>query len=152
MPRSQAWSVMDFVLGLLPESHDLVCENVRYGLKELDVKPGAAPGGKNGFVREWVVDGTCNDQGRVVLARLQEAANLNQAFNSIASRLGDPSFSITAQRTAKAVLREEIKAAATPGNLPYVFRLVVTQTFPNDDALALSPIPKSIAPKAGGRL
>ncbi|HTD14003.1 MAG TPA: hypothetical protein VK673_02435 [Chthoniobacterales bacterium] len=149
-PRSQAWSVMDFVLGLLPESHDLVCENVHYGLKELDGKPGVAPVGKSGFIREWVVDGTCNDQGRVVLARLQEAANLNQAFNSTASRLGDPSFSIAAQRTAKAVLREEIKAAAAPGSLPYVFRLVVTETLPNDDALALSPIPKSM-PKAGGR-
>jgi len=148
-PRSQAWSIMDFVLDLLPQSNDLVCEKMLYTMKQGEGKPGVArPGAKTGFVREWVLEGTCDESGRLVLSRLLEPSTLNHVFNSTAERLGDASFGLSGERTARAVLREEVKPMAQAGGLPYQFRLVVTQSFPNDDVLALATLPKAAA-KAG---
>jgi hypothetical protein len=150
-PRSQAWSVMDFVLNLIPEGNHFVCEKMDYAIKQDDLKSGArAPGAKTGFVREWLLEGSCDENGRAILSRLQDPATLDQAFNATAQRLGDASFALSGKRTAKGVLREEVSPQAQPGGLPYKFRLVVTQTFPNDDGLALAPLPKATV-KQGAR-
>ncbi len=150
-PRSQAWSVMDFVLNLIPESNHVVCEKMNYAVKQTDLKPGAGkPGAKTGFVREWVAEGSCDEEGRTMLFRLQESAALNRVFNATAQRLGDTSFALSGQRTAKGVLRDEVSSPAQPGGLSYQFRLLVTETFPNDDALAIAALPKAVA-KQGDR-
>jgi len=151
-PRSQAWSVMDFALAILPENNDLVCEKLQYAIKQSDSKlPAAQSAAKAGFVREWVLEGSCDEGGRGILSRLQEPSMLNQVFNSTAARLGDTSFALSGQRTAKAVLREEAKPPAQAGGLPYLFRLVITQSFPSDDALALVALPKATAAKTEAR-
>jgi hypothetical protein len=147
-PRSQAWSTMDFLLGLLPEGKDILWEKVDYAIKQVDSKPTgknatAAPGG---FSRQWVIDGFCNDQGRVDLEHLQEASTLAKVFLSTATRLGDPSFAVSGNRSVKAVLREESNSQSGSGSkmgtLPYQFRLVVTQMIPANDPLALPVLPK----------
>ena len=80
--RSQAWSTMDFLLGLLPDSKDVVWEKVDYAIKEPNSKPtgGQAAAGPAGFVRQWTIDGSCNDRGRADLEHLREAATLTNAF------------------------------------------------------------------------
>jgi hypothetical protein len=151
-PRSQAWSTMDFLLGLLPESKDVVWEKADYTIKEPNSKPtgGQAAAGTTGFVRQWTIDGSCDDRGRADLEHLREAATLTNVFSSAASRLNDPSFGISGKRTVKADLREEGNSLAgstnAPVTLPYKFRLVVTQTFPANDPLALPVMSK---PKKG---
>ena len=85
-----------------------------------------------------------------MLSRLQEPAALNRVFNATAQRLGDTSFALSGERTAKGVLRDEVNSPAQPGGLSYQFRLLVTETFPNDDALAIAALPKSVA-KQGAR-
>lgn len=147
-PRSQAWSTMDFLLGLLPEGKDLIWEKVDYTIKELNSKPvgGQAAAGPAGFVRQWTIDGSCDDRGRADLEHLREAATLTGVFSSAAARLNDASFSISGKRTVKADLREEANSSAGTANggaLPYKFRLVVTQNFPASDPLALPALPKS---------
>jgi len=150
-PRSQAWSVMDFVLNLIPESNHVVCEKMNYAVKQDESKPGAhKPGAKTGFIREWVLEGSCDEEGRTILSRLQEPVALNQAFDATAYRLGDSSFALSGQRTAKGVLREEVNPQAEPGGLSYKFRLVVTQIFPSDDGLALVTLEKTTT-KPGAR-
>lgn len=146
-PRSQAWSIMDFVLGLLPEGNTVICEKLEYAIKQVESKPtGSQPGTSGGFSRQWVIDGFCNDQGRVDLEQLQEMSTLAKVFGSTAARLGDPSFAISGNRTVKAVLREETNSqsgyGSKPGTLPYQFRLVVTQMIPANDPLALPVLPK----------
>jgi len=93
-----------------------------------------------------VIDGFCNDQGRVDLEHLQEASSLANVFVSTAARLGDSSFAVSGNRTVKAVLREESNSQSGPGSktgtLPCQFRLVVTQMIPANDPLALPALPK----------
>jgi hypothetical protein len=147
-PRSQAWSTMDFLLGLLPEAKDIVWEKLEYSIKQADSRPigGSATAQPGGFYRQWVIDGFCSDQGRGELERLKETATLTKAFASTADRLGDSSFAVSGNRTVKADLREEANSqAGTPGQgavLPYKFRLVVTENFPANDPLALPTLPK----------
>jgi hypothetical protein len=147
-PRSQAWSTMDFLLGLLPEAKDIVWEKLEYSIKQADSRPvgGSAAAQPGGFLRQWIIDGSCGDQGRGELQRLQETATLKKLFASTADRLGDPSFAVSGNRTVKADLREEANfqaGTATQGAvLPYKFRLVVTETFPANDPLALPTLPK----------
>jgi hypothetical protein len=145
-PRSQAWSVMDFVLGLLPQSDHLVCDKMLYEMKENQGRTGFGRSGANtGFVREWVLEGTCDESEAEALSRLQEPSTLKQIFDSTAERLGDPSFAVSGQRTASAELREEVKPNAKPGDLSLQFRLLVTQNFPDNDVLALSAPSKAPA-------
>jgi hypothetical protein len=146
-PRSQAWSTMELVLGLLPEGKDILWDKLDYAIKQADSKPvsgnGTAPGG---FFRQWIIDGFCNDQGRTDLERLQETSTLSKLFDSTATRLDDLSFAVSGNRTVKADLREEANAQSGPAtqgtSLPYKFRLVVTENIPANDPLALPVLPK----------
>jgi hypothetical protein len=146
-PRSQASSTMDFLLGLLPEGKDVVWEKVEYAIKEPTAKSGG-PGatGSAGFVRQWTIDGSCDDRGRAELEHLRETAALTNVFSSAAARLNDTSFDISGKRTVKADLREEANSQSggpnAPLTLPYKFRLIVIQNFPANDPLALSALPK----------
>jgi hypothetical protein len=145
-PRSQAWSTMDFVLNLFPEGSDVVCDKADYTLKQSETRPQAGQPSSGAFTRKWVIDGACNDRGRVILARLQEASTLAKVFASTAERFDDSSFAISGERSAKAIVREEANpqygAEGQKGGLPYEFRLVVTQAFPANDELALPTLPK----------
>ena len=149
-PRSQAWSAMDFFLALLPEGKDVVCDRLRYA-----IRPAATSKGPGGFVREWIIEGSCTDQGRGHLEKLREAAAIAEIFTATAVRLGEPSFALSDNRTIKAVLREEsnpqftaANATGASGVLPYQFRLVVTQTIDGGDPLAFPQLPKP-QPKNG---
>jgi hypothetical protein len=151
-PRSQAWSTMDFLLGLLPEGKDVVWEKVDYAIKQANAKTGAqGAAAPEGFSRQWTIEGFCNDQGRTELDRLRETATLTNIFSSAAARLNDSAFGVSGKRTVKADLREEANSQAGAANeagiLPYQFRLVVTQNIPANDPLALSALPKP--PKTG---
>jgi hypothetical protein len=146
-PRSQAWSTMDFFLALLPEGHDLTCEHLKYAIKQATSKPGPlADSSSGGFLREWTIEGSCTEQGRVRLERLREGSTISGIFTSTAVRLEDPSFAISNNRTVKVVLREETNPQSAGANessaLAYVFRLIVTQTFAGTDPLALPVLPK----------
>ena len=147
-PRSQAWSTMDFLLGLLPEGDGVLWEKVAYAIKQVDAKTAAKKesGAAGAFSREWIIDGICNDQGRANLQRLQETATLVELFNSAAVRLNDASFTVSGYRTVKADLREEANSQPDPKSqatsLAYKFRLVVTEIFPGNDLLALPTLPK----------
>jgi hypothetical protein len=145
-PRSQAWSTMDFVLNLFPEGSDVVCDKADYTLKQSETRPQAGQPSSGAFTRKWVIDGACNDRGRVILARLQETSTLTKIFASTAERFDDSSFAISGERSAKAIVREEANpqygAEGQKGGLPYEFRLVVTQAFPANDELALPTLPK----------
>jgi hypothetical protein len=148
-PRSQAWSTMELLLGLLPEGKNILWEKVDYAFKQADSKPGAgknASSGPSGFLRQWIIDGSCNDEGRTDLERLQETSTLSKLFESTASRLDDSSFAVSGNRAVKADLREEANIQSGPPTqgaaLPYKFRLVVTQNFPAADPLALPALPK----------
>ena len=147
-PRSQTWSTMEFVLGLLPEGNDIVWEKLDYALKQADSKAAvrAANAGPAGFSRQWIVDGLCNDQGRAALERLEESSVLTKLFDSTATRLDDASFAVAGSRTVKADLREETNTESSqPGRsvaLPYKFRLVVTEDVPANDPIALPVLPK----------
>lgn len=139
-PRSQAWSVMDLGFGLVPPSDDIICNSLKYSFKQVDTKdknPGSA-----GWIREWTIAGMCDDRGSAYLQRLQASDVLNEVFNEAYQRLGDASFLPGGGRTLKAVYREEANGAydSTKGDaFPYAFRLVVDQTVPADDPLALKP-------------
>jgi hypothetical protein len=146
-PRSQAWSAMDFVLGLFPEGRDVVCDRLKYAIKQSDSKPGStADKGSAGFFREWIIEGSCTDQGRDHLERLRESATISSIFASTAVRLSDPSFEMSDNRVVKVVLREatnpQFGIANKTGTLPYQFRLVVTETFAGSDGLAIPVLPK----------
>ena len=142
-PRSQAWSAMDFFLALLPEGKDVVCDRLRYA-----IRPAAAGNGPGGFLREWIIEGSCTDQGRAHLERLREAAVIGQIFAATAVRLSEPSFALSDDRAIKAVLREESNPQFTAANaidvLPYQFRLVVTQIIEGSDPLAFPQLPKAL--------
>ena len=146
-PRSQAWSAMDFFLALIPEGQGVVCEHLKYAIKQVASKPGViTENSSGGFQREWSIDGSCTDQGRVRLERLREESTISTIFASTAIRLGDPSFRLSDTRIAKVELREEANPQLDPENkngvLAYVFRLVVTQTFASGDVLAIPLLPK----------
>ena len=98
-PRSQAWSAMDFFLALFPEGHDVVCDRLKYAIRQTELKPGGttdkSPGG---FLREWIVEGSCTDQGRDHLERLREGSTISSIFASTAVRLSDPSFAMSDNR------------------------------------------------------
>jgi hypothetical protein len=149
-PRSNAWSVMDFVLALLPESPEITCDNIHYSARPLDARLTAKPANKpGGFAREWVITGLCSEKGREQLARLQENAALTAIFNDVAQRLNQPIFAIENKRTVKAISRVEL--SSQPVNLvarqlPYKFTLTVTQEIPADDNLALPVIAKAAKP------
>jgi hypothetical protein len=143
-PRSQASSAMDFFLALVPEGHDVVCDRLKYAIKQTETKPAATAAG--GFLREWSIEGSCTDRGRSHLERLREGSTISSMFASTATRLTDPTFGIADTRVVKIVLREETNPQAASGTktgaLPYQFRLVVTQTFAGDDPLAIPVLPK----------
>jgi hypothetical protein len=146
-PRSQAWSAMDFFLALLPEGHDVVCDHLKYAIKQAASKPGLVTENSSaGFFREWSIEGSCTEQGRVRLERLREVSTISNIFASTAIRLADPSFGLSDTRTAKVELREEANPQLDPANksgvLAYVFRLVVTQSFASSDLLAIPLLPK----------
>jgi hypothetical protein len=149
-PRSNAWSVMDFVLALLPESPETTCNNIHYSVRPIEVKVTAKGTNKpGGFAREWVITGTCSEKGREQLARLQENAALTAIFNDVAQRLNQPIFAIENKRTVKAISRVELNSQPVnlvARQLPYKFSLTVTQEIPGDDNLALPVITKAAKP------
>jgi hypothetical protein len=149
-PRSNAWSVMDFVLTLLPESPEITCDNIHYSVRPVDVRLTAKPANKpGGFAREWVITGSCSEKGREQLARLQENAALTAIFNDVAQRLNQPIFAIENKRTVKAISRVELNSQQVnlvARQLPYKFSLTVTQEIPGDDTLALPVIAKAANP------
>jgi hypothetical protein len=151
-PRSQAWSTMDFFLALVPEGHEVVSDRLKYAIRQSDAKPGSPDKNSGGFLREWIIEGSCTDKGRDHLERLREGSTISSIFASTAVRLSDPSFAISDNRMVKVVLREETNpqftAANKTGILPYQFRLVVTQTFTGADPLAIPLLPKPQAGKA----
>jgi hypothetical protein len=146
-PRSNAWSVMDFVLALLPESPEVACDNIHYSVRPVDVRLTAKPANKpGGFAREWVITGSCSDKGREQLIGLQENAVLTAIFNDVAQRLNQPIFAIESKRTVKAISRVELNnqpVNLVARQLPYKFSLTVTQEIPADDNLALPAIAKA---------
>ena len=147
-PRSQASSAMDFFLALVPEGHDIVCDRLKYAIRQSEVKPVGTS--SVGFLREWSIEGSCTEQGRDHLERLREGSTISNILTSASVRLSDPSFAVSGNRIVKVVLREETNpqfdSANKTGALPYQFRLVVTQTFAGSDPLAIPLLPK---PKAG---
>ena len=150
-PRSNAWSVLDFVLALLPESSEIACDNIHYSVRPLEARSGAAksPAKASGFAREWVITGSCSEKGRDQLARLQENSALTAIFSDVAQRLNQPIFAIENKRTAKAISRVELNGQPTDlvaRQLPYKFSLTVTQEIPADDKLALPVIAKAPKP------
>jgi hypothetical protein len=149
-PRSNAWSVMDFVLVLLPESPDIACDSIHYSVRPLDARlTGKASNKPGGFAREWVITGTCSEKGREQLARLQENAVLTAIFNDVAQRLNQPIFAIENKRTVKALSRVELNGqpvSLVARQLPYKFSLTVTQEIPGDDNLALPVVAKAVKP------
>jgi hypothetical protein len=149
-PRSNAWSVMDFVLTLLPESPEIESNNVHYFVRPLEIRTAGNDANKpGGFAREWTITGICSEQGRQQLAALQENARLTAIFNDVAQRLNQPIFAVENKRTVKAISRAELNNQPLRGGaqqLPYKFSLTVTQTIPADDALALPALAKAIKP------
>jgi hypothetical protein len=146
-PRSQAWSEMDFFLALLPEGREVICEHLKYAIKQAASSPGVvAEGNSAGFFREWSVEGSCSEKGRAHLERLREGSTISTIFSSTATRLDDPSFAVSDNRIVQVELREEANpqasAESNPGVLPYGFHLVVTQSFPVGDSLAIPLLPK----------
>jgi hypothetical protein len=143
-PRSNAWSVMDFVLALLPESPEIACDSIHYSVRPLEARPTAkSPNKPGGFAREWVITGSCSEKGREQLARLQENAALTAIFNDVAQRLNQPIFAIENKRTVKAIARVELNSQQVnlvARQLPYKFSLTVTQEILGDDTLALPAI------------
>lgn len=140
-PRSQAWSVMDVAFGLVPPSDNIVCNSLKYGFKQEEDSKAKNPSSA-GWIREWTIEGMCDDRGSTYLQRLQESSVLNEIFDQARQRLDDASFLPGSGRTLKAVYREEANGAydSKKGDaFPYAFRLVVTQTVPADDPLALKP-------------
>jgi hypothetical protein len=139
-PRSQVWSVMDLGFGLVPPSNGIVCNRLKYSFNQVDSKdknPGSA-----GWLREWTIEGMCDDRGSAYLQRLQDRSVLNEMFNQARQRLDDVSFLPGGDRTLKATYREEANGAydGKKGDaFPYAFRLVVEQTVAADDPLALKP-------------
>jgi hypothetical protein len=146
MPRSNTWSVMDFVLTLLPENPEIACDNIHYVVRSADLRvSGNAANKAGGFVREWTVTGFCSEQGRQQLAALQQNETLTRIFNNVAQRLNQPIFAVENQRSVKAASRTELNSGpGLPGAKPlaYKFLLVVTQTIPGDDSMALPIIAK----------
>jgi hypothetical protein len=152
-PRSQASSAMDFFLALVPEGHEIVCDRMKYAIRQTEAKPGSTTDkGSGGFSREWSIDGSCTEQGRENLERLREGSTISSLLASTAVRLQDPSFEVSATRVVKVVLREETNpqfdTTNKTGALAYQFRLVVTQTFPGSDSLAIPLLPKPKINKA----
>jgi hypothetical protein len=149
-PRSNAWSVMDFVLALLPESAEIACNDIHYSVRPLDVRVTAkSPNKPGGFAREWVITGSCSEKGREQLARLQENAALTAIFNDVAQRLNQPIFAIENKRTVKAISRVELNSQpvnVVARQLSYKFSLTVTQEIPAEDNLALPVIAKTAKP------
>jgi hypothetical protein len=149
-PRSNAWSVMDFVLALLPESPEIACNDIHYSVRPLDARVTTKTSNKpGGFAREWVVTGSCSEKGREQLARLQENVALTAIFNDVAQRLNQPIFAVENKRTVKAISRAELNSQPvnlTARQLPYRFSLTVTQEIPGDDNLALPVIAKAAKP------
>jgi len=145
-PRSQAWSTMDFFLALVPEGREVVCDRLKYAIKQSEARQGSTTANSGGFFREWSIDGSCTDRGRDHLERLRERSTISSLFASTAIRLSDPSFGVSDTRSVKVVLREESNPQFDSGNksgvLPYQFRLVVTQTFASSDPLAIPVMPK----------
>jgi hypothetical protein len=145
-PRSQASSAMDFFLALVPEGHDVVCGQLKYSIRQTEIRAGAADKSPGGFLREWSIDGACTDRGRDDLERLREGSTIARIFSSTAVRLRDSSFGVSDTRTVKVVLREESNPQFAGDNkagiLPYQFRLVVTQSFAGSDPLAIPVFPK----------
>jgi hypothetical protein len=139
---------MEFLLSLVPEGNDILWEKLDYAVKQADSKAASktATAGPSGFFRQWIIDGLCNEQGRAALERLEESSVLTNLFDSTATRLDDPSFAISGNRTVKADLREETNTQPSPASrdiaLPYKFRLVVTENIPANDPLALPVLPK----------
>jgi hypothetical protein len=132
---------MDLGFGLVSPSDDIVCNSLKYSFKqEVDSKdknPNSA-----GWIREWIIEGMCDDRGSAYLQRLQDSSVLHEVFNQARQRLDDVSFLPGGGRTLKAVYREEANSAydSKKGDaFPYAFRLVVDQTVPPDDPLALKP-------------
>jgi hypothetical protein len=149
-PRSNAWSVMDFVLTLLPESPEILCDNIHYSMRAVDARATAsAPNKPGGFAREWALTGFCSDRGREQLAGLQENEKLAAIFNDVAQRLNQPIFAVENKRTVKAISRVELNnqpVGAGGQRLPYKFSLTVTQLIPAEDILALPLIAKAAKP------
>ncbi|MBV8900297.1 MAG: hypothetical protein JOY92_09330 [Verrucomicrobia bacterium] len=140
-PRSQAWSVMDLAFGLVPPSDSIVCNSLKYSFKQ-EIGPKDKNPGSAGWTREWTLEGMCDDRGSAYLQGLQESGVLNEVFNQAEQRLEDVSFLPGGGRTLKAVYREEANPAYDSKKtdaFPYAFRLVVDQTVPADDPLALKP-------------
>jgi hypothetical protein len=149
-PRSNAWSVMDFVLTLLPESPEITCDSIHYSVNPLDARTSGNSAGKpGGFAREWAISGFCSEQGRGQLAGLQEDATLTTIFNNVAQRLNQPVFAVENKRTVKAISRVELvnqQVSTGASQLPYKFSLTITQVIPAEDSLALPIIARAAKP------
>ena len=73
-----------------------------------------AESSSGGFLREWSIEGSCTEQGRVRLERLREGSTISTIFSSTAIRLDDPSFAISDNRIVKGRTARRGKSTTRP--------------------------------------
>lgn len=150
--RSKAWVAMESLSRMFPENGGMLVKSFSHTSKP-DNSPGQA---KNGFVKEWKINGYARDEALDYLNTLNTREGISFHFAEIARVTANPAFDPDAgNRSITVNVRTQENGTYKPTppddtsmndetSYPFTFDLTITQRFEATDPLAIN-VPKTTA-------
>ncbi|WP_435893817.1 hypothetical protein [Oceaniferula spumae] len=142
--RSKGWVSLELITRLSPDDGSVMLTDVNH--RFLNSKTSNA--GKHGFQKEWIVNGLADEEGLKYITAISTRDGIKRLFLGVAKTTGNEAYLPEAEhRDVTVNLKQNNNPKFKPkspkrigGNLPYSFRMVITQTFGSDDNMALAGV------------
>ena len=144
MDRSKAWVSMELVARVMPSDGTAILKDVLHR-----VNPARGDNkDKNGFTKEWTINGYGNDKGIEFIERFSTRDGIKQLFREVARDTGNSIYvPDVSKRDINVSLKQQANASYNtinplkPGDIfPKQFTMVISQTITSDDEMALAAL------------
>ncbi|MDB6074031.1 MAG: hypothetical protein JWO89_1671 [Verrucomicrobiaceae bacterium] len=152
LPRSRAWTTIEFMLQLFPEETAVRLETFNYGMEASRPGP-SSPNGQQteatGLVRTWSFRGLAKPQALELLGNMNSQRWLSAFFERTGKAIGDSSYAPEAGRQLTVTLtqgrnprfiadaRSEDASQDPSTSFQFTFEATISQTITDKDTLAL---------------
>lgn len=152
-PRSEAWLAMELALRLIPEDGEVLITSLDYKVQADPPRNKAKK--KVAYEREWVIKGFARPKALAQLTQLASTNYIKSQFREIAESFESESYATDPDTRHITVTMEQRQGQYPPNSILSAntarlyqnsFLLTITQSFDDDDQLAVVVSPPSTAP------
>ena len=144
MDRSKAWVCLELIARMIPADGSVVLKSVKHNVRLSK----ESKSNKNGFSKEWIIDGFATDRGIEHLESHSTSEGINELFHSVALSTENAAyFPNIGQRDVTVSLVPRINPAYNSFNgrktgsaFERTFKLSITQNITAEDDMALAAV------------